>query len=123
MKSCLRRGASPVRCAAQAICASYAWPYLTNGQLLDADSYSWLGHVQRLLDTGHWFDHMQPRANWPFGELQHSSRPFDALLLAGAFILSPFFGTEKVADGFLVSIFLIIFVAIFLGLIKRKDAP
>jgi hypothetical protein len=51
--------------------------------------------VQRLLDTGHWFDHMQPRANWPFGELQHSSRPFDALLLAGAFILSPFFGTEK----------------------------
>ena len=81
--------------AVQAICASYAWPYLTNGQLLDADSYTWLGHVQRLLDTGHWFDHMQPRANWPFGELQHSSRPFDALLLAGAFILSPLFGTEK----------------------------
>jgi membrane protease YdiL (CAAX protease family) len=35
----------------------------------------------------------------------------------------PFFGTEKVADGYLVSIFLIIFVAIFLGLIKRKDLP
>jgi hypothetical protein len=69
-------------------------PLLLNGQLVDGDSYTWLGHVQRLLDTGNWYDHTQPRANWPFGEIQHSTRPLDAILLAGTVALTPFLGRE-----------------------------
>ncbi len=69
-------------------------PLLLNGQLVDADSYTWLGHVQRLLETGNWYDHTQPRANWPFGEIQHSTRPLDAILLVASVVLTPLLGRE-----------------------------
>lgn len=80
--------------AVQAGTLTFIGPLLLNGQLVDADSYTWLGHVQRLLETGNWYDHTQPRANWPFGEIQHSTRPLDAILLAGTVALTPFLGRE-----------------------------
>lgn len=80
--------------AVQAGILTFVGPLLLNGQLVDADSYTWLGHVQRLLETGHWYDHTQPRANWPFGEVQHSTRPLDAILLVATVALTPLLGRE-----------------------------
>ena len=79
--------------AVQASTLRFIGPLLLNGQLVDADSYTWLGHVQRLLATGAWYDHVQPRANWPYGEIQHSTRPLDALLLAATLALTPLLGS------------------------------
>ena len=90
--ACLAAGLLVV--AVQAGTLTFIGPLLLNGQLVDADSYTWLGHVQRLLDTGHWYDHAQPRANWPFGEIQHSTRPLDAILLVATVALTPFLGRE-----------------------------
>ncbi|RMF98769.1 MAG: hypothetical protein D6727_02045, partial [Gammaproteobacteria bacterium] len=93
-QNAVRLTTAAVLLAALAICAWHAWPYLANGQLLDADSYTWLSHAQRLLDGQGWYDHRQPRANWPDGERQHSSRPFVLLLLAGATLLGPWLGKQ-----------------------------
>ncbi len=66
-----------------------------DGRLLGPDSYMHLVHAARLFDTGGWFDHTVPRANAPFGDVLNWTRPFDVLLLAGAWVLSPLLGFEK----------------------------
>jgi hypothetical protein len=78
----------------QGLVLDFVWPYLAAGQFTDPDAYTWLGHVERLMENGSWYDRLQPRANWPYGEVQHSSRPFVAVLLAGTWVLTPILGSE-----------------------------
>jgi len=59
------------------------------------DSYSRLVRVDALNADGVWQMRVFPRSNAPFGEPQHSTRPFDALLLVGAKLLQPFLGFER----------------------------
>ncbi len=65
-----------------------------DGELIGPDSYMRLHRVTRLHETGDWFDISIPRANAPYGEVMHWTRPFDALLLAGAWLGAPFGGFE-----------------------------
>jgi hypothetical protein len=59
------------------------------GALADSDCYMRLVRVQKLWDTGRWYDPVSERSNAPYGETLHWTRPFDVLLLAGAGPLSP----------------------------------
>jgi hypothetical protein len=63
--------------------------------LADSDAYMRLARVLHLHDGGAWFDPREPRVNPPEGHVQHWTRPLDALLLAGAWLLQPFFGFER----------------------------
>ena len=49
---------------------------VANGGLADGDSFTRLVRVERLIDTGAWFDNTLPRANAPFGTTVHRTRPF-----------------------------------------------
>ena len=66
-----------------------------DGALGDADAYMRLSRVLELHDSGSWFDSRFPRINPPAGHVQHWTRPLDALLLAGAWLLQPFLGFER----------------------------
>lgn len=66
-----------------------------DGNLLGPDSYMHLVHASRLFETGAWFDATVPRANAPFGDILNWTRPFDVLLLAGAWAASPLLGFDK----------------------------
>jgi hypothetical protein len=63
--------------------------------LQDTDGYMWLNRVVHLHDTGQWFDHTYPRINPPDGHVQHWTRPFDALLLAGGMVVGSVAGFEQ----------------------------
>lgn len=64
------------------------------GNLVDSDGYARLVRVERLLETGAWFDSSLPRANWPYGGALHWSRLFDMLLIALALPLMPALGVK-----------------------------
>jgi hypothetical protein len=66
-----------------------------DGSLADSDAYMRLARVLQLHDGGAWFDPREPRINPPEGHVQHWTRPLDALLLAGAWLLQPFLGFER----------------------------
>jgi hypothetical protein len=66
-----------------------------DGTLADPDSYMRLNRVLALHDGGAWFDAREPRVNPPEGHLQHWTRPIDALLLAGAWLLEPVLGFRQ----------------------------
>lgn len=51
--------------------------------------------VERLIETGAWFDHTIPRSNAPYGETLHWTRPLDVLLVAGAAPLAPVLGWRE----------------------------
>jgi hypothetical protein len=65
------------------------------GRFMDTDSYMRLVRVTRLYETGAWFDGAIPRGNAPYGMALHWTRPFDALLLAGAVPLAPLLGFDR----------------------------
>ena len=65
---------------------------IVHGNFVDTDVYSWLNRVVLLEENGDWFDKTLPNVNPPNGHTQHWSRPFDALLYAGAAVGSPFVG-------------------------------
>lgn len=71
-----------------------AWSgwFALEGRLLDPDGYMRLVRVERLVETGRWFDGTIPRSNAPYGETLHWTRPLDALLIAGAAPLAPLLG-------------------------------
>ena len=57
--------------------------------LVDPDSYMRLLRVERLWDTGVWYDGSSPWTNAPFGgDVLHWTRPLDVLLIVGAWPLS-----------------------------------
>jgi hypothetical protein len=68
---------------------------ILDGALADSDAYMRLARVLHLHDGGAWFDPREPRINPPEGHIQHWTRPLDALLLAGAWLLQPFFGFAR----------------------------
>jgi hypothetical protein len=60
--------------------------------LIDTDGYMRFLRVQDLMDGGDWFNARSARSNFPFGETLHWTRPLDAIVAAGALLLSPFLG-------------------------------
>ena len=55
---------------------------VAKGGLAAGDSFTRLVRVERLVESGAWFDNTLPRANAPFGTSIHWTRPFDAALIA-----------------------------------------
>ena len=66
-----------------------------DGVLSDPDAYMRLVRIDRLAETGAWFDSVESRINPPGGFALHWTRPLDALILAGAYLGSPFLGFDK----------------------------
>ncbi len=56
--------------------------------LAGPDAYMRLMQAERLWESGDWFDRLSPLTNAPAGEVLHWTRPFDLVLLAGAWPLS-----------------------------------
>ncbi len=63
------------------------------GAFADGDSYLRLLRVERLFETGNWFDISIPEANAPYGTTVHWTRLFDVILLIIAVPLMPFLGS------------------------------
>lgn len=68
---------------------------VAHGNLVDSDGYARLLRVERLLETGQWYDSSLPRANWPYGGSLHWTRLFDVLLIALALPLTPLMGQDQ----------------------------
>ena len=66
-----------------------------DGILVDPDGYMRLNRVLQLHDGGAWFDSRYWRVNPPEGHVQHWTRPLDAVLLAGAWLLEPLLGFRQ----------------------------
>lgn len=69
--------------------------FFAGGGLIDTDSYTRLIRVFELLNGADWYDQPFSRANAPYGHTLHWTRPFDALLIMGAGLLTPFFGLDR----------------------------
>ena len=69
------------------------------GILGDTDVYMWLNRVLHLRETGDWFDPFLARIDPPYGHAQHWTRPFDVLLLTGAWVGSFIFGFDAALYG------------------------
>jgi len=67
-------------------------PDLTAWQLLDTDPYTRLVRVEALWQHGKWFDSSLRDVSPPQGLVQHWTRLWDAILLAGGAALAPFIG-------------------------------
>ena len=61
--------------------------FFSDSLFMDSDSYSWLLRAEALAGERGWFDHHEPRINPPDGHEQHWTRPVDALLVAGGWML------------------------------------
>jgi asparagine N-glycosylation enzyme membrane subunit Stt3 len=68
---------------------------MSAGDLAGPDSYMRLVRVTQLYETGAWFDGFMARSNAPFGHDLHWTRPFDVILLSGAWLASSFWGFES----------------------------
>lgn len=64
-------------------------------ELVDTDNYMRLVRVEQLAETGQWYDSVIHRSNYPYGDELHWTRPLDVMLLAGAYLLTPFVGFHK----------------------------
>jgi asparagine N-glycosylation enzyme membrane subunit Stt3 len=53
-----------------------------NHDLLDTDGYMRFLRIERLWETGGWFDGSSPRSNSPYGEYLHWTRPLDVVVSA-----------------------------------------
>ncbi|MCH9052273.1 MAG: hypothetical protein IIA72_14525 [Proteobacteria bacterium] len=78
--------------AVQAVLAVAKVPQVFDGELLGTDGYMRLVRVAGLHETGAWYDATVARANAPYGDVLHWTRPLDVLLLAGAWVLTPVTG-------------------------------
>lgn len=65
-----------------------------NGILGDPDGYMRLVRIELLWQTGAWFDANFPRIDPPRGLVLHWTRPFDVLLISGAWLASSLLGFE-----------------------------
>jgi hypothetical protein len=66
--------------------------WIKKGELIDADCYTRLNRVVQLHETGKWYDTDLAKSNAPYGEHLHWTRPFDLLLLTGAWLATPLLG-------------------------------
>ena len=67
---------------------------LGSGTVLGPDSYMRLVRIEALLEGSGWFNDVIDRANAPYGDLLHWTRPFDVLVIALAVPLAPFLGWQ-----------------------------
>ncbi|MGB5179510.1 MAG: hypothetical protein WBP44_12355, partial [Gammaproteobacteria bacterium] len=76
-----------------------------NGMLGGPDVYMWLVRALHLHEHGNWLDHVLSRVNPPDGYEQHWTRPFDMVLISGAWLGSAIteFGRSLFIWGALVS--------------------
>jgi hypothetical protein len=63
-----------------------------DGRFVGNDTYAHMVRALDLRDSGDWFDPTLQRINPPDGHVSHWTRPFDLLLLAGAWALTPLLG-------------------------------
>lgn len=77
------------------LAANYNQTGISEAELVDTDAYMRLVRVEQLAETGDWYDSVIHRSNYPYGEELHWTRPLDVMLLAGAFILTPWLGFNK----------------------------
>ena len=68
----------------QAMYMTTGFTPVLDGELVGPDSYMRLNRVIQLVGGCGWFDSTIPRSNAPYGEVLHWTRPFDVLLLIGA---------------------------------------
>jgi hypothetical protein len=66
-----------------------------NHALWGTDGYMRLVRVEALARTGEWFNSTIERANTPWGDTLHWTRPMDLVLLAGAAPLIPLLGLKE----------------------------
>lgn len=59
------------------------------------DTYMRMLRVRDWWELGQWYTTFSPRSNWPYGEIQHWTRPFDILLVVLAAPFAPFVGMHK----------------------------
>lgn len=85
------------------------------GELVDTDGYMRALRVERLLETGEWFDGLEPRSNAPYGEASHWTRPLDAILAAVALPLTPFLGIRDAVYAAAVVALPLLTLLIYLG--------
>ena len=92
----------------------FADTLVVHGNFFDGDSYARLVRVERLVETGGWFDSSLPRANAPFGGSLHWTRPFDVMLIALAMPLEPLLGFKQALfwSGAVISPLLHVLVAV-----------
>lgn len=64
-------------------------------ELVDTDCYMRFVRVEQLAETGNWYDSVIHRSNYPYGDQLHWTRPLDVILLAGAYVLTPFQGFHE----------------------------
>lgn len=69
------------------------------GRLLDPDGFMWLARVLELQATGDFWDGRLPRVDPPHGYEQHWTRPFDVVLLIGAWVGSLFVDFDRALLG------------------------
>ena len=79
----------------QVLVVTFGATPLLDGSLMGTDGYMRLVRVELLYETGAWFDGRIARANAPYGDILHWTRPLDVLLLSAAWPLTPFLGFEK----------------------------
>lgn len=65
-----------------------------DGRFIGLDGYTHLLRAKQFVETGDWFDHRVHRGNPPEGDELYWPRPFDAVLLAGAAVLTPILGFD-----------------------------
>ncbi|WP_193370500.1 hypothetical protein [Pelagibius marinus] len=82
-------------CLIQAGVATFREAPLLQGDFLDPDSYMRMVRVAELMQHGQWFDGMIARANAPYGDVLHWTRPFDVLILMVALPTSLVVGPEQ----------------------------
>jgi hypothetical protein len=87
-------------------------PEVWEGELLDTDNYMRLLRVERLVESGNWFDNSVSRSNAPFGETLHWTKPLDLLLLAGSAVFRPFLGMRQALflTGMVIAPFLLVLI-------------
>ena len=81
--------------AFHAVLVAFGATPAAEGRFMGTDSYMRLVRVTQLYETGAWFDGDIARGNAPHGMSLHWTRPFDVLLLAGAWPLAPLLGFER----------------------------
>ncbi len=73
-------------------------PQVMEGEFSDPDDYMRMLRVERLVETGSWYDNSIPRSNAPFGEELHWTRPLDVLLVGMTSVALPFTSLSKALD-------------------------
>lgn len=80
--------------AVQGAFTTFRFPEVSEGALIDTDSYMHLVRARELLSGEPFFNPVIERSNVPFGETQHWTRPFDLLLVAIATPFAPLAGID-----------------------------